>query len=153
MKLTWPDLLIEDISPDDFRSLLLPWSPVISGSVGLVFMNKFGTWFLRRPEGPVDMLDVFSGDVIRVAESFDQFAAEVNNPAWQEQYLLSKLVYELHQEGKIPGPGECYALAPHPAFGTPNPLRGEQLDSKHVMVLSIRVWQHFCVQSVLGLTE
>lgn len=152
IKLTWSDLLVEEVSPDDLMSWLRPWSQVIGGSVALVFMNKFGVWFLRRPEGPVDMLDVLSGNLISVAESYDQFVERVNDPAWQETFLLSKLVYRLHEEGKIPAAGQCYALAPHPAFGTPNPMKGEPLDTQHVMVLPIKVWQHFCVQSVLGHT-
>jgi hypothetical protein len=32
-------------------------------SRGLAFMSKFGTWFLRRPEGHVEMLDVSTGEV------------------------------------------------------------------------------------------
>jgi hypothetical protein len=150
LRMTWSDLLIEDITPDDFQRWLLPWSPVISGRIAPAFMSKFGTWFLRRPEGHVEMLDVFSGEVVRMADTYEQFIAEVNEQWWQEAYLLSKLVYQLHQEGKIPGLGECYALAPHPALGGPNPLRDEPVETRFVMVLPINVWQQLCVQSVLG---
>lgn len=150
LKLTWSDLLVQEVAPEDLMSWLGPWSQVIGGPVALEFINKFGVWFLRRPEGPIDMLDVLSGDLVRVAESHDQFVGLVNTQAWQETYLLSKLVYQLHQEGKIPAADQCYALAPHPAFGTPNPMQGEPVDTKHVMVLPIKIWQHFCVQSVLG---
>jgi hypothetical protein len=150
VQLTWSDLLIGDISPDDFQRWLLPWSPVLGGSVAPAFMSKFGTWFLRRPEGHVDMLDVFTGDVSRVADTYEGFVAEVNDPAWQEIYLLSELVFRLHQESKVAGPCQCYALAPHPTLGGPNPLAGDPVDTRFVMVMDIGVWQQLCVQSVLG---
>ena len=150
MALTWADLLIEEISPDDFQRWLLPWSRVLGGGVAPAFMNKFGTWFLRRPGGHVEMLDVFSGGVVRMADSYEQFVAEVNERWWLETYLPSELVHQLHQEGKVPGPGECYALAPHPALGGPNPLRGEPVEARFVMVISTDLWQGLCVQAVLG---
>jgi hypothetical protein len=148
--LTWADLLIDDISPDDFERWLLPWSPVLGGRVAPAFMSKFGTWFLRRPEGHVEMLDVFTGEVSRVADTYDGFVAQVNDRSWQEVYLLSELVFRLHQGGKVAGPGQCYVLAPHPALGGPNPLAGDSVDTRFVMIMDIGVWQHLCVQSVLG---
>jgi hypothetical protein len=96
------------------------------------------------------MLDVFTGQVSRVADNYDAFAAEVNDRAWQEVYLLSELVFKLHQEGKVAGTGQCYALVPHPAVGGPNPLAGDAVDTRFVMVMDIGVWQHLCVQSVIG---
>lgn len=150
VRLTWADLLIDDIAADDFRRWLLPWSPAIGGRIAPAFMSKFGTWFLRRFEGHVDMLDVFSGEVVRMADTYEEFVAEVNERRWQEAYLLSELVFQLHKVGKVAGPGQCYALAPHPALGGPNPLRGEPVDPRFVQVMDIRVWQHLCVQAVLG---
>jgi hypothetical protein len=151
VRLTWADLLIEDISPADFERWLLPWSAVLGGGrVAPAFMSKFGTWFLRRPEGHVEMLDVFTGAVVRVADTYDGFVAEVNDRSWQEVHLLSELVFRLHQEDKVAGPGQCYALAPHPALGGPNPLAGDPVDTRFVLVIDTGVWQHLCVQSVLG---
>jgi hypothetical protein len=149
-RLAWADLVIEDIAPEDFQRWLLPWSPVISGLVAPAFMSKFGTWFLRRPEGHVEMLDVFSGEVSRLADTWDQFIAEVNEQWWQEVYLLSELVYRLHGHDIVAGPGQCYALAPHPALGGPNPFRDEQIDPRFVQVMDIGLWQSLCAQFVLG---
>ena len=67
---------------------------------------------------------------------------------WQEVYLLSELVYQLHQEAKIPGPGQCYALCPHPALGGPNPANGDAVDPKYVMVMDVTVWESLCAQSL-----
>src|SRR5579864_2816567 len=116
MRLTWDDLIIEKITPQQFQRWIEPWAGSISGLVAPAFLSKFGTWFLRRSEGPVEMLDVFTGTVDRMAESYEGFLAEVNQPRWQEIYLLSELVLRLHEAEKVPGPDECYALVPHPAL-------------------------------------
>ncbi len=153
MALTWTDLLIEDISPEDFRLWIGKWGWLIDGRLAPAFMNKFGSWFLRRPEGHVEMLDVFTGTVERVADSYEDFIAQVNERWWQEFYLLSELVHRLHLAGKVPGPRQCYALAPHPALGGPNPMRNQAVDAQFVMVMDIGVWQSLCSQFVQGLGQ
>ena len=145
-RLTWDDLLIREITPEQFERWLVPWTGVVVGRVAPAFMSKFGFWFLRRPEGHVEMLDVFTGGVERVAESYELFMRDVNEQWWQERYLLSELVFQLHQAGKISGPGQCYALAPPPALGGPNPTNGQQVDPRFVMVMDIPVWQSLCAQ-------
>ena len=146
MKLSWDDLLIQDISDANFTRWMENWSGVISGRMAPAFRNKFGVWFLRRPEGAVDMLDVFTGEIERVASSHEELLANVNDRPWQEIYLLSKYVLALHETGKIPATGECYAIAPHPALGGPNPLAGDALDPRVVMTMQIGAWQSICGQ-------
>jgi hypothetical protein len=148
--LTWADLLIQDITPENCHLWLNAWTGRIGGRVSPIFLNKFGSWFFRRPEGHIDMLDVFNGALQKIADSYEEFQREVNEQWWQEVYLLSELVRELHQQGKIPGPGQCYALAPHPALGGRNPANGERVDPRFVMVMDIVVWQSVCVQSLYG---
>ncbi|MSQ97591.1 MAG: hypothetical protein EXR98_23980 [Gemmataceae bacterium] len=148
MRLAWPDLVIEHISPDDFGAWILEWAGLIEGRIAPAFMNKFGVWFLRRAEGPVEMLDVFSGTVERVAESYEEFVCNVNDPSWQEAYLLSPLVFTLHEAGKIPGDYQCYAVALHPVMGGPNPMAGELVEPRFVTVMDIPVWQSLCAQFV-----
>jgi hypothetical protein len=150
VRLTWADLLIDEITPEDFQRWITNWQGVIGGQIAPAFMNKFGTWFLRRPEGNVEMLDVFSGAVERIAETYEAFVCEVNEQWWQEDYLLSKVVFQLREAGKVPGPRQCYAIAPHPALGGPNPMLDEPIDPRFVMVLDIAVWQSICSQAVLG---
>ena len=148
LKLTWPDLLIENISRADCARWLEAWAGIVDGRVAPAFMNKFGSWFLRRPAGEVEMLDVFSGSLERVAESYEAFITQVNQQAWQEVYLLSRLVLRLHEAGKVPGDGECYALVPHPAIGGPDPNLVENIDPDLVMVMDIGGWQYICAQLV-----
>jgi hypothetical protein len=147
-RLTWADLLVEDITPEQFSRCLAPWAGVVSGRVSPLFVNMFGFQFLRRPEGHIEMLDVFTGQLQRMADSHDEFVREVNQQWWQEVYLFSELVYQLHEADKVPGPGQCYALCPHPALGGPNPRNGEVVDSRFVMVVDIYVWQSLCAQSL-----
>lgn len=147
-RLTWTDLLVQDVTPDQFRDWLAPWNGIVVGKVALAFLNKFGAWFLRRPEGHVEMLDVFTGQLHRAADSDEDFARKVNERSWQEAYLLSELVFKLHEEGKVPGPNQCYALAPHPALGGRNPANGETVDPKFVMVMDVCIWQSLCAQSL-----
>lgn len=146
-RLDWSDLLIADITPDEFRDWIAPWSGIVTGRVAPAFLNKFGFWFLRRPEGPVDVLDVFTGELHQAAETYEDFIRDVNEQWWQEVYLLSEQVFELHGAGKVPGPGECYAL-PHPAWGGPNPVNGEKIDPQFVTVMSVRAWQSICAQAL-----
>jgi hypothetical protein len=145
-RLTWADLLIDDIAPDQFRDWIEPWAGVVGGTVAPAFLSKFGFWFLRRPAGAVEMLDVFTGQLQPVADSYEAFVREVNEQWWQEVYLLSELVVQLHEAGKVPGPGQCYALAPHPALGGPNPANGEAVDLRFVQVMDVVVWQSLCAQ-------
>jgi hypothetical protein len=145
-RLTWADLIIEDLNPDDCRLWLGHWSWLVGGRLAPTFLNKFGSWFLRRPEGHVEVLDVLCGSVEHVADSYEEFIRLVNEPRWQEAYLLSELVFELYRQGKVPGPGQCYALAPHPALGGPNPANGEAVDPQFVMVMEIGLWQSLCGQ-------
>lgn len=35
MSLEWADLIDEDVSPEDFSRYLLPWAPVVGGTIGL----------------------------------------------------------------------------------------------------------------------
>ena len=148
MKLGWPDLVIEDIGPEQFADWIDEWRFVLSGRVAPVFLNKFGAWFLRRPEGPVELLDVFTGELTVLAGSFEQFQAEVDDPSWQEVYLGSKVVYQLHGAGIIPGAGECYAMVPHPLLGGPDPMLGMPVDPARIMVMPVRAWQSICAQAV-----
>jgi hypothetical protein len=149
MKLTWEDLLIQDLSVEEVGALLPPWRFLLDGRVASIFLNRFGSWFLQRPEGQIDVLDVLTGTIARVAESYDAFERGVNSLAWQEEYLLSRAVFDLHAAGKVPGPRQCYALAPHPRMGGWHPARGGSPDPQRVMVMELVVWHSICRQ-VLG---
>jgi len=98
------------------------------------------------------MLDVLSGEISMVNTNYEDFVGEVNQQWWQETFLFSQLVLQLHEAEKIAGPGQCFALAPHPAMGGPNPMNGDSIDIQYVTVMDVEVWQSLCAQS-LGLTS
>lgn len=147
-RLTWSDLLIQDMEPEQFGEWLSPWAGLVDGTVGPEFLNKFGSFFLRRPEGHVEILDVFNGRLERIADTYEAFIRDVNEQWWQEVFLLSELVFRLHQADQVPGPGQCYALVPHPALGGPNPANGDAVDPRFVMVMDVGAWQKICAQFV-----
>jgi hypothetical protein len=143
IKLTWDDLLIQNISEPNAQEWLANWTAMIQGEVYPVFMSKFGDWFLRRRDGSTEELSVIEGTCSKIASTPEEFDALVNQPAWQEEHLLSWLVFQLHERGMIPGPGQCYAIAPHPIWTG-------KIDADHVMVMDICIWQSLCAQQVGG---
>jgi hypothetical protein len=143
LKLTWDDLVIQNLPESDALVWLESWSGRITGKVAPVFISKFGDWFLRRPDGSTDEFSVIDGTYSKLAGTPDEFSALVNSATWHEQHLLSRQVLELHERGIIPQPGQCYGFAPHPA------LSG-RIDIAHAMLMDIGVWQYICAQLFNG---
>jgi hypothetical protein len=146
LKLTWDDLLIQNITPQEAERWLQEWRFMLAGRVAPVCMSRFGSWFLRRPDGSTDELSAIEGTVSKVAGSAEEFVAHINTQAWQEHHLLSLQVYQLHERGMVPGPRQCYGFAPHPA------LAGK-LDLSRVMIMDALVWQSICAQLFAQRTE
>jgi hypothetical protein len=148
VKLDWPDLIVERFGEDGGLAWLAPWWDIVVSRVAVIFMNKFGCWFLQRPSGEVQLLNVFTGTLETIASSHQEFSSRVNTKGWQEANLLVQLVAALHHEGKIPAPNQCYAVALHTAIGGPNPMSGEIINVNHVMVMETEIWQSICVQAL-----
>jgi len=138
-KLTWDDLLIQNLSESDTCIWLNYWSLKVAGRVAPVFLSKFGDWFLRRPDGSTDELSVIEGSCSMVAATPEEFSSLVNSPAWQEEHLLSYQVLQLHERGLIPNTSQCYAFAPHPVISG-------SINIDHAMIMNIGVWQNICAQ-------
>ncbi|MBL9183867.1 MAG: hypothetical protein JNN17_17130 [Verrucomicrobiaceae bacterium] len=149
MKLTWHDLLIDNVSVEQWREWLLPWNGVVKGDIAPIFMNKFGSWFFRHSSGEIGMFNVLTGCHSVVAETQDQFVKQVNREEWQQEFLLSKSILTLRKSGKILSENQCYAICPHPALGGINPSDYEYLDPKFVLPMGVRVWQSICAQSLI----
>lgn len=129
---------------------LEPWRWCLPGTFTPLFLSRFGCWFLKRPDGSVDMLDVFFGHVEPVAGSEAELRIAVDEPAWQATYLLSDFVYRLQGAGKFAPGISCYAFAPHPAVGGPDPWGQTLLETDAVMIMDAPVWQGLCSQFVLA---
>lgn len=139
MRLDWSDIIIDDFTQEETESWLSEWDWLLSESVSPIFMTKFGDWFLQTRSGSVLLLDVLEGGISEIAETTQEFRALVNTPEFQEHRLLSLNIFNLHTDGKIPGPKQCYALAPHPA------LSGK-VDTDSAIIMDITVWQSICSQ-------
>ena len=121
LRLTWPDLIIDVAGTTTYAPWLAPWSWLVRGELAPRFLSRLGCWFLQRPDGSVELLDVFYGQLEPVADSFAAFQAMVTSPSWQEVYLFSDFVHRLHLAGKVATGTSSYALAPPPLAGGPDP--------------------------------
>ena len=148
-KLTWADLLIQEAEPTELSACLAAWAFLLSGQVSPIFLNRFGSWFLRRPDDSVDMLDVLGGAVTRVAPTFEAFSSRVNTVDWQEEHLLSRQVFTLHEAGVVASGSQCYGV-PHPGHGFPDPRVEGGLKLDFVRLTSLVVWQSLCRQALGG---
>lgn len=146
MQLSWNDLIIENIDPALAKRCLDEWQFILSGDCAPIFISKFGDWFLQRKDGSIDELSVIEGEVTPVARNFDEFRMLMNSVDWQEEHLLSRLIYELHLRSIVPGDGECYAIAPHPIFSG-------KIEVENILVMSLPVWQSICAQTFSPSTE
>jgi hypothetical protein len=138
--LTWADLLIEDVDHERASSWLDDWSWLVTGPFTPVCLSRFGDWFLRRPDGRLEMLDVLAGTLSTVARSTREFEDRVNDPGWRDEYLFASLIRELHARDKVPGPDECYAIVPHPEFGG-------RYEPDCVLIVDLGLWQTICAHS------
>ena len=139
IRLSWDDLLIQNLQLEECARWLRYWSGWVTGRIHPMYMSKFGDWFLRHPNGATSELSVIEGTVRQVASTSEEFDTLLNSREWQEEHLLSLLVLTLHERDIVPAAGECYGFAPHPA------LLGK-INLDHVLITKIGAWQAFCAQ-------
>jgi hypothetical protein len=139
IKLTWEDLILDNVTGDEAAAWLLNWDWLVSGDVCPIFLSRFGNWFLRRLDGSTDLLDVIDGKVETISTTPEGFVSAVNTQDWQEQYLYSALVMKYRREGIVARGRDAIAFVPHPAFV-------ESLGKCKVMVVTMNVWQSICGQ-------
>lgn len=156
--LTWSDLVIDldVIGPDtasDSGRWLQPWSSLVGGTLSARFLNRFGCWFLEEPGGGVQMLDVFYGELSEVACSRGELERFMSDGSWREVYLLSRFVSDLHEDGMIASSTSCYALAPPPLAGGPDPWGSDPLSTKSAMIVDVEVVQVTYAQVVRHVRE
>lgn len=143
-------LLIDAATQPEIADWFAVWDTILPrGLAGEarepLFASRFGTLFYARPDGACFMLDAFFGDVQELAPDIATLAEFARDPAWQETYLLAASVRALAAAGVVAHGTECYAIAPHPAVGGPDPWAEEVLDPAAIMVLEGGPWQALCV--------
>lgn len=147
------DLVIEDRTPDEYAAWLEPWKGHLEGRLSPILLNRFGCWFLKRRDGSVELFDVFFGHLEPVAASPEAFHAQLDEPSWQEVYLLSRSVRSLHRAGQRATDRSCYAIAPPPLAGGPDPWAVPEIDPGCTMLMDVMPWQSLCAQVVRASAE
>jgi hypothetical protein len=141
LKLSWSDLIIDNVTADEAASWLTDWEWLGLGRIAPLFLSRFGNWFFQKPDGSVHWLEITEAMIEQVAPDFTRFQSMVNAQDWQEQYLYSALVLAYRHQGIVATNRQVIGLAPHPAFV-------ESLDSCQPMVFDMRVWQSLCGQTM-----
>lgn len=141
IRLTWEDLILDNVTAEEASAWLSEWKWLLSGQIYPVFLSRFGNWFLRRPNGSTDLLDVQDGTVERIASSPEEFEAAVNTQEWQESHLYSALVLQYRRDGIVARDRDAIAFAPHPAIMN-------SIDNCQIMVMHMAVWQSICGQTL-----
>ena len=144
------DLVIDAGEYPEIAGWFAPWDALLpqAGAAAVrepLFASRFGTLFYARHDGSCHMLDVFFGEVQELAPDVATFAEFLREPSWQETYLLAASVRALAAAGIVATGTECFAIAPHPAVGGPDPWADDVLDPAAIMVLEGAPWQVLCV--------
>lgn len=151
--LAWQELVLEVDGDTPVDRWIAPWSAFCRGRLRIRFLNRFGCFFLDRTDGRVEMLDVFYGQLEPIAETAAEFEAMLTDPSWRQVYLLSEYVSRLHQAGKIAAEHDCYAIAPPPLVGGPDPWGEPSLAVEAAMVMEVEVLQRLYADHVAKALE
>jgi hypothetical protein len=126
--------LIIPVDQVDSEALLQDWRWRLNGRVRPVLLTMFGDWFLERPNGDVELLDLLDGKLTRVAGSIRELEGLLDDQEMQDRWLLGPTIVALHARGLRPGPGECYGYKLPPIVGGPVAV-------DNIEVLLLTVWQ------------
>jgi hypothetical protein len=149
----WQELVLEIGGDTPVEAWLEPWSAFCPGRFRVRFLNRFGCFFLERADGRVEMLDVFYGQLEPIAGTLAEFEAMMNDPSWRQVYLLADYVSRLRRAGKIARDHECYALAPPPLVGGPDPWGDQRLPVEAAMLMEVEILQRLYADHVAKALE
>jgi hypothetical protein len=116
MAISLTDYLI-DQGGIDWPSVLASWSWLLPPQFDLWLVNRFADLFLVLPDGTVHMLDVGSGTLTKLADSRDDFTAQLDEDDNANEWLMIPLVDKMVAAGVVLQPGECYGLKTPPVLG------------------------------------
>jgi hypothetical protein len=111
---TWSQLTFNP-SPSAIAALRDGWSWKLGGEWQPILFSVIGDVFLELPTGSVWWLSTATGSLEQIAECRDQFN-ELLATNRADEWFLPGLVEVLHDQGKVPGPDECYSYAIFPVF-------------------------------------
>ena len=110
------DYLI-DQAGKDWADLLSGWSEALPPSFTLWLVNRFGDIFFVSDDGAVHLLDVGRCVVERLAESRDDFIAQIDLADNADGWLMIPLVDQCVSEGLVLSTSQCYGYKVPPILG------------------------------------
>ncbi len=120
------DYLIDQTALD-WPELLRPWHWALPPEFTLWIVNRFGDPFIVPPDGTIHVLRTDSGQLERLADSREHFAALLDLGNNANDWFLIPLVDRLVTAGLTLGHGQCYG------FKTPPVLGGDYVPSNIVI--------------------
>jgi hypothetical protein len=101
----------------DWPKLLKNWAWLLPEEFTVWIMNRFGDLFIVLDNGTVQVLDVGRGELKKVAETRDDFAAKIDEDDNANDWLMIPLVDRLVASGIVPSDGQCYSYRHPPVLG------------------------------------
>lgn len=129
----WSRLLIRTDHPDT-PQMLGRWEWLIGRDKHPLVMTKFGDWFLADPQGRVHWLDLLEGTCTQVADSVAAFEQLMVQQEQLDSWFMLPWCYRLHDEGHVPGEGQCFGFKIPPRLGAP-------VDLSNVEVADLMAYQ------------
>jgi len=109
-------LVVPPPASADVPRMLASWSWLVGGRFRPIAINRFGDWFLERPDGSVEQLGIHDGELMTVAPTVTAWKswlatddAMAANWDW--------LVLRLHDLGKVLGPDQVFGFKVPPLLG------------------------------------
>lgn len=110
------DYLI-DQAGKDWAELLSEWAPILPAEFTVWLVNRTGDIFAVFQDDSVNLLDVGTGLITRLADNREDFCIKIEQADNANNWLAIKLVDQCVARGITLGPNECYAYKIPPLLG------------------------------------
>ena len=124
--------LLTDVSAIDSAAALADWAWLLKGSFRPLALTRFCDWFIERPDGSVEFLDMLEGTLRRIAPSLAEWHAMLDTIEGRE-LLLAEMVELMYEKGAVLRPGECFG------YRVP-PIAGGAIDSANVTTYKVEFY-------------
>lgn len=131
----WSRLLIRTNRPD-IAAMLACWEWLIGRDKHPLVMTKFGDWFLADTLERVHWLDIVEGVCKPVADSVAEFETLIVQQEQLDLWFMLPWCYRLHEEGHVPGEGQCFGFKVSPRLGAPFELSNVEVAN----LMAYQVW-------------
>ena len=101
----------------NWLELLSGWAPPLPTEFTVWMVNRFGDVLAVFEDGSINLLDVSSGKLSRVAENRDDLIEKVDTDNNVDNWFLMSLTDQCVQSGMTLSVGECYGFKIPPSLG------------------------------------